>query len=298
MDAYRQVVEALPDFLARPLCSIVPETASRIHEIRLRAGCLIWVNLNGSLCPAAQLPGCPSVLKSLRPTQLQLEETFYHLCDGSVHTHQSELAGGYITLPGGHRVGVGGKYLVHPEDGIVLQSVHSLNLRIARIKQISLPWQLIQQLKGHFVGMLISGEPDSGKTTLLRNMIAFLAEQGRAVSVIDEREELWPPSCQHSRPPVDFIAGLPKGQAIQMALRTLAPQIIVLDELGNMEEVAQLEQGFFSGVDCIASLHAASLEEALCRPQVMYMKQNHMLRVMVQLTGRQAPGQIREVSVI
>ena len=83
-----------------------------------------------------------------------------------------------------------------------------------------------------------------------------------------------------------------------MALRTLAPQIIVLDELGNMEEVAQLEQGFFSGVDCIASLHAASLEEALCRPQVMYMKQNHMLRVMVQLTGRQAPGQIREVSVI
>ena len=298
MDAYRQVVEALPDFLARPLCSIAPETASRIHEIRLRAGCLIWVNLNGSLCPAAQLPGCPSVLKSLRPTQLQLEETFYHLCDGSVHTHQSELAGGYITLHGGHRVGVGGKYLVHPEDGIVLQSVHSLNLRIARIKQISLPWQLIQQLKGHFVGMLISGEPDSGKTTLLRNMIAFLAEQGRAVSVIDEREELWPPSCRHSRPPVDFIAGLPKGQAIQMALRTLAPQIIVLDELGNMEEVAQLEQGFFSGVDCIASLHAASLEEALCRPQVMYMKQNHMLRVMVQLTGRQAPGQIREVSVI
>ena len=298
MDAYKQVVEALPDFLARPLCSIAPETASRIHEIRLRAGCLIWVNLNGSLCPAAQLPGCPSVLKSLRPTQLQLEEAFYHLCDGSVHTHQSELAGGYITLPGGHRVGVGGKYLVHPEDGIVLQSVHSLDLRIARIKQISLPWQLIQQLKGHFVGMLISGEPDSGKTTLLRNMIAFLAEQGRAVSVIDEREELWPPSCRHSRPPVDFIAGLPKGQAIQMALRTLAPQIIVLDELGNMEEVAQLEQGFFSGVDCIASLHAASLEEALCRPQVMYMKQNHMLRVMVQLTGRQAPGQIREVSVI
>ena len=298
MDAYRQVVEALPDFLARPLCSIAPETASRIHEIRLRAGCLIWVNLNGSLCPAAQLPGCPSVLKSLRPTQLQLEEAFYHLCDGSVHTHQSELAGGYITLPGGHRVGVGGKYLVHPEDGIVLQTVHSLDLRIARIKQISLPWQLIQQLKGHFVGMLISGEPDSGKTTLLRNMIAFLAEQGRAVSVIDEREELWPPSYQHSRPPVDFIAGLPKGQAIQMALRTLAPQIIVLDELGNMEEVTQLEQGFFSGVDCIASLHAASLEEALCRPQVMYMKQNHMLRVMVQLTGRQAPGQIREVSVI
>lgn len=298
MDAYRQVVEALPDFLAKPLCSISPETASRIHEIRLRAGCLIWLNLDGTLCPAVQLPGCPAALKTLRPTQTQLENVFFHLCDGSVHTHQSELAGGYFTLPGGHRVGVGGKYLLHPEDGIVLQAVHSLNLRIARIKQISLPCQLVQQLKGHFIGILIAGEPDSGKTTLLRNMIAFLAEQGRAVSVIDEREELWPPSCQHFRPPVDFISGLPKGQAIQMALRTLAPQVIALDELGNTEEVKQLEQGFFSGVDCIATLHAASLEEALCRPQVMYMKHHQMLRVLVQLAGRQAPGVIREVTVV
>ena len=64
------------------------------------------------------------------------------------------------------------------------------------------------------------------------------------------------------------------------------------------QEVKQLEQGFFGGVDCIASLHAASLEEALCRPQVMYMKQNKMLRVLVQLTGRQAPGEIREVAMV
>lgn len=298
MDAYQQVVGVLPDFLAGPLHSISPDTASRIHEIRLRAGCPVWVNLSGSLCPVAQLPGCPADLKTLRLAQPQVEEVFYSLCEGSVHTHQSELAEGYLTLPGGHRVGVGGRYLVHPEDGIVLQTVHSLNLRIARIKQVPLPWQLVQQLKGHFVGMLVAGEPDSGKTTLLRNMISFLAQQGKAVSVVDEREELWPPSCQDSRPPADFIVGLPKGQAIQMALRTLAPQVIVLDELGDLEEVKRLEQGFFSGVDYIASLHAASLEEALRRPQVTYMKQDNMLRVVVQLAGRQAPGQIQEVAVL
>ncbi len=83
-----------------------------------------------------------------------------------------------------------------------------------------------------------------------------------------------------------------------MALRTLAPQVILLDELGGMEEVQSLEQGFFSGVNYIASLHAASLEEALCRPQVAYMKSQKMLRVIVQLTGRQAPGQISGVHVL
>lgn len=298
MEAYRQVVRTLPDFLADSLYKISPEIAAQIHEIRLRDGCPIWVNLSGSLCPITQLLGCPTALATLRPTQAQLEEVFYKLCDSSVHTHQSELAEGYLTLPGGHRVGIGGKYLVHPEEGIILQTVHSLNLRIARIKQLPLPCQLVQQLKGHFVGMLIAGEPDSGKTTLLRSIIAFLVEQGKAVSVLDEREELWPPSHPYSRPPADFIAGIPKGQAIQMALRTLAPQIIVLDELGDLEEVKQLEQGFFSGVDFIASLHAASLEEAFRRPQVLYMKQESMLRIAVQLTGRQAPGQIQKVVVL
>lgn len=296
MDAYRQVVDQLPDYLAEPLSRIGPAVACRIHEIRLRTGCPVWINLNGSLCPVTQLPGCPHTLKSLCPTQRQMEELFYTLCGSSVHTHQNELAEGYFTLPGGHRVGVGGKYFVHPEEGTVLQTVYSLNLRIARARQFALPAQLVQYLeKEHFVGMLIAGEPDSGKTTLLRNMISFLAEHGKAVSVIDEREELWSASCQSSRVPVDFIAGIPKGQAVQMALRTLAPQIMILDELGSLEEVKQLEQGFFSGVDYIASLHAASLEETLCRPQVDYMKKEKMLRIVVQLAGRQAPGQIREV---
>ena len=98
-----------------------------------------------------------------------------------------------------------------------------------------------------------------------------------------------------ARPPVDTVAGLPKAQAVQMALRTLAPQAVLLDELGGLEEVRGLEQGFFSGVDYIASLHAAAPDEALRRPQVAYMREKGMLRVLVMLAGRQAPGQIAGV---
>ena len=295
MDEYLQAVGALPACFAGPLARLGPGTAERVHEVRLRTGCPVWVNLGGALCPAEKLPGCPPALRDLRPTRAQMEEALYRLCGGSVPTHQAELAEGYLTLPGGHRVGVGGRYLSHPQEGVVLQRVSSLNLRIARARKIALPPGLAEILQGHFTGLLVAGEPDSGKTTLLRSMAAFLAGLGRAVAVIDERGEFWPEGMWAARPPVDTVAGLPKAQAVQMALRTLAPQAVLLDELGGLEEVRGLEQGFFSGVDYIASLHAAAPDEALRRPQVAYMREKGMLRVLVMLAGRQAPGQIAGV---
>ena len=94
---------------------------------------------------------------------------------------------------------------------------------------------------------------------------------------------------------LDVLAGLPKGQAVQMALRTLSPQVILLDELGGLDEVTALEQGLFSGVDFVATLHAATPEEATMRPQVKYLMERGAVRVLVWLTGRQAPGCIGEV---
>ena len=108
-----------------------------------------------------------------------------------------------------------------------------------------------------------------------------------------ERGEFFPQ--EDVLPPLERIGGLPKAKAVQMALRTLAPQLIVLDELGGTEETAALEQGFFSGVDFIASVHASSAEEGLCRPQVQYLLQHKMLRYLAVLTGRETPGLIREI---
>jgi len=112
--------------------------------------------------------------------------------------------------------------------------------------------------------------------------------------VIDERGELFPPERQNGDA-LDCISGLPKGRAVQMALRTLAPQVILLDELGDLTEVTALEQGFFSGVDFIASVHAASAEEAVRRPQVKALQQQGMLRVLVLLQGCAEPGRVRQI---
>ena len=147
---------------------------------------------------------------------------------------------------------------------------------------------------GEYVAIM--GESGSGKTTLLRTIARTLAELQRLVAVIDERGELFPP--EGPLPPLERIGGGDKARAVQMALRTLAPQVILLDELGSLEETMALEQGFFSGVDFIASIHAPDAAQAQCRPQVQALLQRGMLRQLVILAGRETPGCIREVCAV
>lgn len=298
MDAYYKAIRLLPSWLARPLASLPMQTVRGVQEIRLRTGCSLCLTLNGRQQPLPALPECPPPLRELRLTPLQMEEIFLTLCGGSVHTHQEELTQGYLSTPLGCRVGVAGRYAARDGQKPVLQMVTSLNLRIARQAAIPVPEAVLNRLRGRFIGMLVVGEPGSGKTTVLRQLAEWLAAQHQAVTVVDERGELFPPEREAALPDLDCIAGLAKGAAVQMALRTLAPRVILLDELGGLEEAAALEQGFFGGVDFIASLHAANATEALRRPQVQYLVQHAMLHVMVLLSGREHPGHVQEVRML
>lgn len=297
MDEYDQVIQALPSWLARPLLELPSTLAPQVQEVRLRVGCTPMFTVRGAVYAPQELGREGKALQTLRLTPPQMEEILFTLCGGSVHTHQTEIAQGYVTLASGCRAGLGGQFLQTAEQGIVLQELTSVNLRIARKKTIDLPEELRAALQEHFIGMLLVGEPGSGKTTVLRSMAQELARQKKLVSVIDERRELFAGMSRRTFPgeALDVISGIPKGQAVQMALRTLSPQVLLLDELGGMEEVSALEQGMFSGVDFVATLHAATPEEAVGRPQVRALQARGAVKVLVWLQGRTAPGQIREV---
>ena len=292
MDEYYRAVKALPAWLARPLSNLPSDTAGQVHEIRLRAGCGVQMNICGRLCSPAE----PPALQKLRLTPLQMEEIFVTLCGGSVHSHETEIAAGYVTLACGCRAGLGGRFYCAPGD-TVLQELHSVNIRIARSREFPLPSELQHYLQSHFTGMLLAGEPDSGKTTLLRGIARELASAQKAVTVIDERREIFPEDALLALP-IDVLSGVPKGQAVQMALRTLSPQVILLDELGGMDELYALEQGLFSGVEFIATIHASSWEELARRPQVKYLEKCGALHLIALLKGRREPGQLREVRVL
>lgn len=297
MDEYYRTVRVLPVWLAEPLEQLPTSLARQVHELRLRTGCGIVLTIQGQQCAAESLPECPDALRGIRLTSVQIEGIFYALCGGSVHTHQSELEQGFLTTPCGCRVGVAGRF-ANRNGQLILQQITSLDLRIARVIPAVLPDNLRCILQGHFVGLLVVGEPDSGKTTLLRQIAAELASQHCSTAVVDERGELFAPQNNPCEGSLDVLSGVPKAQGIQMALRTLSPRVIVLDELGTLEETRALEQGFFSGVDFAASVHGTTEEEVLRRPQVRYLRQQGMLRVLVLLHGRRAPGVIREIRVL
>ena len=263
---FDQATARLPDFILSHLARLPEGLRARATEIRMRAGGIVTLTLPEGPMP---LEGCP------RLTGAQLAQVLRALCDYSVHSYTEDIARGYVTLPGGHRAGVCGTAVT--ERGIVtaVRDISSINLRIAR-EFTGAAGELVARLypNGCLPGLLISGPPGSGKTTLLRDLARRLSDgdrgSGRRAAIIDERGELagvreGTPCCAVGAN-TDVLTGYPKGEGILLAIRSLAPEIILCDELGGETDALALEAGVRTGVRFVATIHAGSADEALARP--------------------------------
>ena len=234
MDEYYAAIRRLPGFLRRPLEDLSSRQAQTIHEIHLRSGRpVVLTCAGGQFC----LPGQGAGQGGPALTHAQLQECFYSLCEHSVHSYEQQLARGFFTLPGGHRVGVAGLFHMQGQAMKGLCTVTSLNIRIARTVTGELPAPLRDHLLGPFRGLVLVGPPGSGKTTLLRGVSALLSRAGKKVAVVDERMEIWPCGPGGFAAPVpmhcDVLSGCDKREGILSALRSLGPQVILCDELGD-----------------------------------------------------------------
>jgi len=168
------------------------------------------------------------------------------------------IAQGYLTIRGGHRIGLCGEAVC--KEGMVsgIREVHSLNIRIARdfpgISEVIRP-------RG---SVLILGAPGWGKTTLLRDLARRIS-QTQTVAVIDERGELFPEGVDRGKQ-MDILTGCPKKQGIDMVLRTMGPNWIVVDEITAVSDTAALVNAVGCGVGLLATAHGSSLQDLRQRP--------------------------------
>ncbi len=229
----------------------------------------------------------------------ELNDTFLRMCDFSVHSHTDDITEGYITVEGGHRVGVAGTAARDKNDNIVsVRDVSSLNIRIAR-NILNCSNEIYKRLfYNKTQSIIIAGPPASGKTTILRDLIRKLSDNGTKICAIDERNEIALKSGKNDADigiNTDVYSGYPKTAAIDIALRTMSPQIIAIDEVCEDGEIYAVKKAANCGVNIIVTVHASSYRELITRQQIKSLINTYSFDKIVLLCGADSPGKIRDI---
>lgn len=255
--------------------SMLPENSLR--EIRIRCG------QDVQLCCA---DGVHTV--SCRIDRHQLARIAEALSGHSLYARSEETAQGYVTLRGGHRMGLCGQ--AHTKDGnLTLQHISSACIRIA-VQRLGCAEKLLPYIHE---GLLIIGPPGSGKTTLLRDLARLTSLSGRQTAVIDQRCEL--SACADGMPQLDIgssdvLCGVPRPEAAAWLIRSMSPQVIVTDELAHDADAEALLDAHACGAQLIASVHGRSLNDAVRRSVVKALLTHRCFGCYAVLSGHEPGG--------
>lgn len=296
MGEFTGAIASIPADLRTVLAQVPTEIQETVQEIRLRAGAPVvlstpqtqwFVKTDGQVTTIAGN-------HLMRCSTAQLTDCFQMLCEYSVHTHQQELRNGYISTRSGCRIGVAGSAVVENGEIVSMRAITSLCIRVARA-HIGCARLLARQLTadGGIPSTLLCGEPSSGKSSLLRDLARQLVEGsgGRRwrVAVVDERGEL---SGEGQLCGCDVLLYCPKVKGIEQAVRCLAPDVVLFDELGTEEELRAVAGSLQCGVAVIASAHCRDTASLLRRPGMADALHNQAFTRIALLAGREAPGTV------
>lgn len=261
-----------------------------LEEIRFRAGrpvALYGAGWWGFLSPAGLTVEAAGLRTMSREEIAALVE---RLAERSLYAREHELARGFLTLPGGHRAGLAGRAVLVDGRVSTLRDWTGVNLRVAR--EVHGAGNAVLRALSAAVpdrplpSVLLVGPPRSGKTTVLRDLVRQWSESGWRVVVIDERSEIQGGLAADGfalGSHTDVLDGWPKPAGLDAAVRTMGPDVVVVDEVGGADDVAALEWARRSGCAVLATAHAADRAEARRHPVVGAMLRNLVVDAVAEL---------------
>lgn len=291
-EAYRQAAQVLPRRLRQEALGLPQEEQEQAEELRLRAG---WPMT--AVLPEGERPvGGPPVEPE------ELEQLVEIASRASVHAVLEQIRRGYLTVAGGHRIGLCGTAVMEGGGIHALRSLSSANLRIARqVPGAARPVLGALCPGGRLESTLILAPPGQGKTTLLRDIIRQVSEGEGClplrVAVADERGEL--AALYGGRPQLDVgrrtdvAEGCPKAQGLMLLLRAMNPQVLAVDEITAPEDAAALRTAAGCGVTLLATAHGAGREDLTRRPLYRGLLEEGMFRRLVEITRREGRREYR-----
>lgn len=291
-----EVASVLPPALAKRLDGLREQEWRDVEELRLRRGYPMSVLLSDGERPVGGAPVAESDLRDV----LEMASR------ASAHTVLEQVRHGFVTLRGGHRIGLCGTVSRHDGEIRSLRYLSSLSIRVARAVEGQAN-ELVPRImeNGRFRNTLILGTPGSGKTTLLRELIRMLSDghgtTPHRVGVADERGEiaaLWQgePQFRVGRR-TDILDGCPKAEGLLMLLRGMNPQILAMDEITHSDDVAAILEAAGCGAGLLATAHGESLSDLKRRPVYRSMLQEGIFRRVIVLS-REEGKRIFRVEVL
>ena len=265
---YKDILRYFPDKIRVVLENEINNNLV-IEEIRIRNSKPIILKLNNSEKIINYIVQTEDVLKILQS-----------ICENSIYSYQNQICEGFITIKGGHRIGITGSAVIENNQVKNLNYISNLNFRIAR--QIigcsnNIIKEIINQEGNTIYNTLIVSPPGAGKTTLLRDIIRNLSNgteelTGKNIGVVDERGEI---AAMYKGIPqndlgirTDIIENIKKSIGMKMLIRSMAPEIIVADEIGSKEDVQEINYAVCSGIKGIFTAHGNSLEDLKLNPAI------------------------------
>ena len=259
-----------------------------VQEIRLRLGLPVIVYIDGK----------ELLFSDIKPNRDDFNEMLELATNHSLYAYESEIGNGFITISGGHRIGLCGKYTIKDNGLGAFQNIAYANFRIAHdIRGCS--DKLFRELHcdDELYDTIIISPPGCGKTTMLRDLIRNISDgkdtfTGRSIGVCDERFELaaffdgQPQNYLGLRS--DIISGCDKENAIDMLIRTMSPRVIAIDELG-VNEYDKIPKLKYSGCNIIATIHGSSISDVERKLDI------HEFKRAVILSLRNGPGTVEGV---
>lgn len=305
----RDILPYLPHRLRQSLAGLPAGHKARLLELRLRLGQPVSVVLAGEeqwfLGPQG-LVGDPR--QALRMSAADGQHLLAAISQSSVYALEGEFRQGYITLPGGHRIGFCGEAALDGDRIRTWRHIGAFNIRIARAVPGAADGVLPRLVaKGARIRhTLVVSPPACGKTTLLRDLarqisqgVPALGLPGATVAIVDERSEI--AACREGMPQhdvgprTDVIDRCPKAVAILQMVRAMAPQVLITDELGTARDAAAVLEACYAGVSVIASVHGATWEEVTARPVLGPLLAEGAFERAVVLSRRRGPGTVEAV---
>ena len=290
--------EQIKQVLAKSMRDIITKEVDdfeQLQEIRLRVGKPLVIIQGGK---EHILPDKKSTSRYI--TKEELRETMEYISNYSLYAYEHEMKQGFITIEGGHRVGMAGKAIIEGNKVKNLKYISSINIRVSH-EVIGCADRIMPHITYHkqVVHTLIISPPRCGKTTLLRDIIRQISDgcqwtTGCTVGVVDERSEI--AGCylgvaqNQMGMRTDILDCCPKAEGMIMMIRSMAPQVIAVDEIGTGDDVHAVEYAMHCGCKMLTTVHGYSMEEIRKKPLFEQMVKERRFERYVVLSNRKRVG--------